>query len=105
MMQRPTPHPAQGAPLVHFCKEAPGPFEISTVWARADKRRVDPKSRHPLGEAAIFGCIFFRREVPAAAPGLITNSPVPHLEGLAVSASRSKIGERRGARRRVAVLN
>src|SRR5215471_18613281 len=105
MMHAPAPHPAEGAPLVHLHKKSAGPVQIAAVWPRTHKRKARPVPGNPLGEPPVLACVFFGRKVAAAAPGFIPHTPVTNVERVAVAARSSHVGQRGGARRRVAILD
>src|SRR5262249_50351990 len=67
-MDPPAPHRPQRAPLIQLREEAASPIKIASIRARAYKGQPFAIVRHPRSEAPVFGGVFFRREVPTAAP-------------------------------------
>src|SRR5215813_3003868 len=105
MMQSPSPHPADRAPLLELCEEPPGPLDVPAVWTRTDARKIDRKTGNPFGEPTVLRGVLLRSEVAAAAPRLVSDAPVPDPKRLTVAGRRAHLRKRRHLRRRVAVLD
>ncbi len=81
-MQRPPPEAAELTfTLLGQLREEPArPSEIGAVRPRPDEREVDAVPRQPRRKAAILGRVLFGREVSAAAPRLVADTPEAHVE-------------------------
>src|SRR5262245_22954323 len=99
MMQRPAPHSSNDASFGELREKAAGPLDFSAVRAGSDVRKLESEAGHPLSEAPILAGILFRREIAAATPRLVADSPIAHVQRVAHSACGSSIRQRRAARR------
>src|SRR5947207_12843552 len=88
----------------HLVEKAARPIRVAAIWPSTDEFEINAEARHVGDEAAELLRILFRREPAAAAPRLIADAPISHLEGIAVTRRGAHIRERRHARWRVAVL-
>ena len=107
MVKAPAPH-APELPLAfleQFREETPRPPEVGGVRPRADECEVHAEARRPRGEPPVFRRVFLRRELAAASPGFVADTPEPHLERIAVTRGGAHVRERVRAGRGVAVFD
>ena len=81
------------------------PVPIIHIRTRGDEGNVLVVVRHPGSPAAKFDGVFLRREVSAASPTLVADTPVTDIEGLGEPGGSSHVGECCAARRRIAVFD
>ena len=107
VVQRPTINGIQDAPVAlrHAGEEPPRPVQVASIRAGGNKRERHAKPGNPGGEPSEFRGVFFRGEIPPAAPGLVAHAPKPHLEGFRVALAGTLIRERGSSRRRIAILD
>src|SRR5262249_12073640 len=103
-------NPIDGTQLIlalaeDLLKEAARPFPVIIVRTRGNERQFLSELRHPSGVAAELNGILLRREIPSAAPGLVSNSPIAHVEGRGRPGGSPNLRECRAPGGRVTVLD
>src|SRR5205814_9933444 len=82
-----------------------GPRESARVRPGADERERYAVARHPRGETPELDGVVLCGKISAAAPRLVPDAPQTDAKRIAIAATLAQLGERGGARGRIAVLD
>ena len=86
-------------------EEPARPVEVVAVGSGGDQIGGHAVFGQPFGEPAVLAAIILGRELAAAAPALVADSPVTNAERFAIAVGHPLVGQRGRAGRRVAVFD